>query len=52
MTGTLYIASLLAEANPIKSLEGKLRDFVKVYQSLRHWNFCRLWVQRSTCIDS
>ena len=39
MTGTLYVASLLAEANPIKSLEGKLRDFVKVYQSLRHWNF-------------
>lgn len=39
MTGTLYVASLLAEANPIKSLKGKLRDFVKVYQSLRHWNF-------------
>jgi DNA modification methylase len=39
MTGTLYVGSLLAEANPIKSLEGKLRDFAKVYQSLRQWNF-------------
>ena len=32
MTGTLHVASLLAEANPIKALEGKLRDFAKVYQ--------------------
>jgi hypothetical protein len=39
MTGTLYIGSLLAEANPIKSLEGKLRDFIKVYQTLGQWNF-------------
>jgi hypothetical protein len=39
MTGTLYVGSLLAEANPIKSLEGKLRDFTKVYQSLHQWNF-------------
>jgi DNA modification methylase len=39
MTGTLYVGSLLAEANPIKSLEGKLQDFAKVYQSLRQWNF-------------
>lgn len=39
MTGTLYVGSLLAEANPIKSLEGKLRDFSKVYQTLRQSNF-------------
>ena len=39
MTGTLYVGSLLAEANPIKSLEGKLRDFSKVYQTLHQWNF-------------
>jgi hypothetical protein len=39
MTGTLFVGSLLAEANPIKSLEGKLKDFQKVYQSLRHWNY-------------
>ncbi len=39
MTGTLYVAALLAEANPIKSLEGKLRDFEKVYESLGQWNY-------------
>ena len=39
MTGTLYVASLIAEANPIKSLEGKLRDFVKVYQAVRQRSF-------------
>ena len=27
------------EANPIKSLEGKLRDFAKVYESLDQWNY-------------
>ena len=31
MTGTLHVASLIAEANPLKSLEGKLRDFARVY---------------------
>jgi hypothetical protein len=39
MTGTLYVASLVAEANPIKSLEGKYRDFAKVYESLGQWNY-------------
>ena len=39
MTGTLHVASLLAEANPIKALEGKLRDFAKVYKSLRQFNY-------------
>ena len=39
MTGTLHVASLLAEANPIKALEGKLRDFAKVYQALRQFNY-------------
>ncbi len=39
MTGTLHVASLLAEANPIKALEGKLPDFAKVYQSLRQFNY-------------
>ncbi len=39
MTGTLFVGSLLAEANPIKSLEGKLRDFTKVYESLQQSNF-------------
>ena len=39
MTGTLYVGSLLAEANPIKSLEGKLRDFSKVYETLHQQNF-------------
>ena len=39
MTGTLHVASLLAEANPIKSLEGKLRDFAKVYGTLQQWNY-------------
>lgn len=39
MTGTLYVGSLLAEANPIKSFEGKLRDFSKVYRTLNQWNF-------------
>ena len=39
MTETLFVASLLAEANPLKSLEGKLRDFAKVYESLHQWNF-------------
>lgn len=34
MTGTLYVASLLAEANPIKSCEGKLRDLLGVYRQL------------------
>ena len=39
MTGTLHVASLLAEANPIKALEGKLRDFARVYQALRQFNY-------------
>ncbi len=39
MTGTLHVASLLAEANPIKALEGKVRDFAKVYQALRQFNY-------------
>jgi len=39
MTATLFVASLLAEANPIKALEGKLRDFGKVYQSVRQFNY-------------
>lgn len=39
MTGTLYVAALLAEANPVKSLEGKYRDFAKVYESLGQWNY-------------
>ena len=39
MTGTLHVASLLAEANPLKSLEGKLRDFAKVYGTLQQWNY-------------
>ena len=39
MTGTLHVASLLAEANPIKALEGKLRDFARVYQSVRQFNY-------------
>jgi DNA modification methylase len=39
MTGTLHVASLLAEANPIKALGGKLQDFTKVYQSLNQSNF-------------
>jgi 16S rRNA G966 N2-methylase RsmD len=39
MTGTLFVASLLAEANPIKALEGKLRDFGKVYHSVRQFNY-------------
>ena len=39
MTGTLFVGSLLAEANPIKSLEGKLRDFTKVYETLQQSNF-------------
>jgi hypothetical protein len=39
MTGTLFVASLLAEANPIKALEGKLRDFARVYQSVRQFNY-------------
>jgi hypothetical protein len=54
MTGTLYVGSLLAEANPIKSLEGKLRDFTKVYQSLRQWNFvgCGSSAQLASIPDS
>jgi hypothetical protein len=39
MTGTLHVASLLAEANPLKSLEGKLRDFARVYGTLQQWNY-------------
>lgn len=38
MTGTLYVASLTAEANPLKAFEGKLRDFVKVFGSLKQRN--------------
>ncbi len=34
MTGTLHVASLIAEANPLKSLDGKLRDFEGVYRRL------------------
>ncbi len=34
MTGTLYVASLITEANPIKKLEGKLRDFLGVYRQV------------------
>ncbi len=34
MTGTLFVGSLMAEANPLKSLNGKLRDFLVVYRRL------------------
>ena len=38
-TGTLFVASLMAEANPIRALDGKLRDFARVYQALRQSNY-------------
>lgn len=38
MTGTLYVGSLVAEANPLKALEGKLRDFLSVFGSLQQQN--------------
>ena len=34
MTGTLFVASLIAEANPLKALDGKLRDFLAVYRQV------------------
>lgn len=39
MTGTLFVASLIAEANPLKALEGKLRDFLAVYRQLHEPQF-------------
>ncbi len=38
MTGTLYVGSLVAEANPLKSFEGKVRDFTKVFSALGQRN--------------
>ncbi len=38
MTGTLYVGSLVAEANPLKSFEGKVRDFSKVFAALGQRN--------------
>jgi len=39
MTGTLFVASLMAEANPLKALKGKLRDFLVVYRQLHEPQF-------------
>ncbi len=39
MTGTLFVGSLMAEANPLKALEGKLRDFLVVYRQLHEPQF-------------
>jgi hypothetical protein len=50
MTGTLHVASLLAEANPLKSLEGKLRDFAQVYGTLQQWNY--VGCGSSSCLAS
>lgn len=57
MTGTLYIGSLMAEANPLKAFEGKLRDFVKVYRSLKRNQFvstgssANLSMLPDSCVD-
>jgi len=54
MTGTLFVASLMAEANPLKALEGKLRDFLVVYRQLKEPQYvgCGSSARLSTLPDS
>ena len=56
VAGTLYVSSLLAEANVFKAFNGKISDFTKMFESIKNnWNlsltesFSKLSLNENSC---